>query len=113
MRESNYPKQWDIEVVPQYLEKTCNCEFGVKRTVEVKTEEFDYASGGYLMVTDNVNWESDYAEQHLNPVELIGEMERFLTGIFDSLSESNKKKAYNLLQECGGWEIEHVIVKEA
>lgn len=113
MRESNYPSSWDIEVVPEYVERECKCSFGVKRNVSVKTEAFDYASGGYTRVMDDVDWASDYSEQHLDPVELIGEVERFLRGIFDSLSQSDKKEAYRLLQECDGWELDSLEIKEA
>lgn len=120
MRESGYypmgaendPRAPWNEVEQEEVKRECLACFDVRRRLDVATS--DYTQYGLDDVdTSDVDWASEYADRHYDPVELISALKDVVRRwCADAIPSREKRRISRLLREAEGWELESMSVEE-
>lgn len=124
---SNYPpmsqSQWDAapwnEVVVPEREFEVDVEIVLHKTaIPVTTDdympEYDEETGHTYAITDNTDWECVYKQEHAGIIELLGELEKYITKEMQQTDIKPHRKHYleRLLDDCKEWEVYDEAITE-
>lgn len=111
---------WNEQEVPERTFDVCISQTlskSTKVTTNDYVHEVDQDEDGYHDYSDtsDTDWKEAYKNEHLTPLQLIGEFKQFLTKhLPDPVIDMKRFQEFNrLIKECEGWvNIETEIVED-
>ena len=90
-------------------------DYDVEKWDECERDDEGYLVGvsGETYTYDNVDWRSEYANQHMSPIELIGELEEICEELLRDELKINRERLKYLLEECKDWDCDEENVDKA
>lgn len=121
----NYPLGADTPYAPWNEQEVPEEQFGVcisqtlSKSTEVTTNDYvpvvDQDEDGYYDYNDtsDTDWKKAYENEHLTPLQLIGEFKDFLTKHLPDLKGKDEhRRAKELISECSNWVEDDFVVIE-